>query len=117
MVYQIGGSISVGLAMAGLFLPVLPTTPFVLLAIFLFGKSQPEKVDEILHHPKLGPFVQDYLNPQGIPLKSKIKALLVLWFSILISVLFFIPLLAIKIFVLVVASLVSVWIWTKPTRH
>lgn len=117
ILYQVGGSISIGLAMTGLFLPVLPTTPFVLLAIFLFGKSQPEKIDEILHHPKLGPFVQDYLDPQGIPLKSKIKALLVLWFSILISVTFFIPLIAIKILILSIASLVSIWIWMKPTRH
>ena len=117
ILYQVGGSISIGLAMTGLFLPVLPTTPFVLLAIFLFGKSQPEKIQEIMQHPRLGPFVQDYLDPQGIPLKSKIKALLVLWFSILISVTFFIPLIAIKILILSIASLVSIWIWMKPTRH
>ena len=117
ILYQVGGSISIGLAMTGLFLPVLPTTPFVLLAIFLFGKSQPEKIQEIMQHPKLGPFVQDYLDPQGIPKKSKIKALLVLWFSILISVTFFIPLIAIKMLILSIASLVSIWIWMKPTRH
>ena len=117
ILYQVGGSISIGLAMTGLFLPVLPTTPFVLLAIFLFGKSQPEKIQEIMQHPKLGPFVQDYLDPQGIPMKSKIKALLVLWFSILISVTFFIPLIAIKMLILSIASMVSIWIWMKPTRH
>lgn len=117
ILYQVGGSISIGLAMTGLFLPVLPTTPFVLLAIFLFGKSQPEKIQEIMQHPRLGPFVQDYLDPQGIPLKSKIKALFVLWLSILISVTFFIPLIAIKILILSIASLVSIWIWMKPTRH
>ena len=117
ILYQVGGSISIGLAMTGLFLPVLPTTPFVLLAIFLFGKSQPEKIQEIIQHPRLGPFVQDYLDPQGIPMKSKIKALLVLWLSILISVTFFIPLIAIKLLILSIASLVSIWIWMKPTRH
>ena len=117
ILYQVGGSISIGLAMTGLFLPVLPTTPFVLLAIFLFGKSQPEKIQEIMQHPKLGPFVQDYLDPQGIPLKSKIKALFVLWLSILISVTFFIPLIAIKMLILSIASMVSIWIWMKPTRH
>lgn len=117
ILYQVGGSISIGLAMTGLFLPVLPTTPFVLLAIFLFGKSQPEKIQEIMQHPRLGPFVQDYLDPHGIPLKSKIKALLVLWLSILISVTFFIPLIAIKILILSIASMVSIWIWMKPTRH
>ena len=117
ILYQVGGSISIGLAMTGLFLPVLPTTPFVLLAIFLFGKSQPEKIQEIMQHPRLGPFVQDYLDPQGIPMKSKIKALLVLWLSILISVTFFIPLIAIKMLILSIASLVSIWIWMKPTRH
>ena len=117
ILYQVGGSISIGLAMTGLFLPVLPTTPFVLLAIFLFGKSQPEKIQEIIQHPRLGPFVQDYLDPQGIPMKSKIKALFVLWLSILISVTFFIPLIAIKMLILSIASMVSIWIWMKPTRH
>ena len=117
ILYQVGGSISIGLAMTGLFLPVLPTTPFVLLAIFLFGKSQPEKIQEIMQHPRLGPFVQDYLDPQGIPMKSKIKALFVLWLSILISVTFFIPLIAIKLLILSIATLVSIWIWMKPTRH
>ena len=117
ILYQVGGSISIGLAMTGLFLPVLPTTPFVLLAIFLFGKSQPEKIQEIMQHPRLGPFVQDYLDPQGIPMKSKIKALFVLWLSILISVTFFIPLIAIKMLILSIASMVSIWIWMKPTRH
>ena len=117
ILYQVGGSISIGLAMTGLFLPVLPTTPFVLLAIFLFGKSQPEKIQEIMQHPKLGPFVQDYLDPQGIPMKSKIKVLFVLWLSILISVTFFIPLIAIKMLILSIASMVSIWIWMKPTRH
>ena len=117
ILYQVGGSISIGLAMTGLFLPVLPTTPFVLLAIFLFGKSQPEKVNEIIQHPRLGPFVQDYLDPQGIPMKSKIKVLFVLWLSILISVTFFIPLIAIKLLILSIASMVSIWIWMKPTRH
>lgn len=116
ILYQVGGSISIGLAMTGLFLPVLPTTPFVLLAIFLFGKSQPEKIQEIMQHPKLGPFVQDYLDPQGIPLKSKIKALLVLWLSILISVTLFIPLIAIKILILSIASLVTLFILTRPTK-
>ena len=117
ILYQVGGSISIGLAMTGLFLPVLPTTPFVLLAIFLFGKSQPEKIQEIMQHPRLGPFVQDYLDPQGIPMKSKIKVLFVLWLSILISVTFFIPLIAIKMLILSIASMVSIWIWMKPTRH
>lgn len=116
ILYQVGGSISIGLAMTGIFLPVLPTTPFVLLAIFLFGKSQPEKVNEIIHHPKLGPFVQDYLDPQGIPLKSKIKALFMLWISILVSVIFFIPLLVIKILVISIASMVTLYILTRPTK-
>ncbi len=116
ILFQVGGSISIGLAMTGLFLPVLPTTPFVLLAIFLFGKSQPEKIQEIINHPKLGPFVLDYLDPQGIPLKSKIKALVVLWISILVSVIFFIPIVVIKILILSIASMVTLYILTRPTK-
>ena len=114
--YRVGGSISVGLATAGIFLPVLPTTPFILLAIFLFGKSQPEKMDEIMQHPKLGSFVKNYLDPQGIPIKSKVKALIVLWRSILVSVIFFIPIMAIKVLVLGIALLVSISILIRSTK-
>lgn len=116
ILYQVGGSISIGLALAGVFLPVLPTTPFVLLAIFLFGKSQPERINEIIQHPKLGPFVKDYLDPQGIPLNSKIKALTVLWISIFITVYFFIPIFVIKALIISIASIVSIFIVTRPSK-
>jgi len=53
LIFLFTGTLSFGLAVVGVFLPVLPTTPFVLLAIYLFSKGHPEKVNEVLNHPRL----------------------------------------------------------------
>ena len=60
--YLVSGTISLGIGFVGLFLPVLPTTPFVLLSIYLFGKGHPEKVEEVLNHPRFKPYIFDYIS-------------------------------------------------------
>ena len=113
--YLITGSISLGLGFVGIFLPVLPTTPFVLLSLYLFGKGHPEKVNEVLNHPRFKPYISDYLNKEGIPLKAKIKALIILWLSILTTLLFFIDSLPIRILILTSSSLVTLYIISRKT--
>lgn len=114
--YLVVGTISLGLAFVGIFLPVLPTTPFILLSLFLFGKGHPDKVHEVLNHPRFKPFIQDYISCEGIPLKSKVKALVILWLSITISILWFIPINFLRIIVLISASCVSIYILSRKTR-
>jgi len=116
LIFLFTGTISFGLAIAGVFLPVLPTTPFVLLAIYLFSKGHPEKVNEVLNHPNLKPYIKDYLSKDGIPQNAKIKALIVLWVSILISIIFFIPSIIIRLVCLTSATLVTIYIITRKTK-
>lgn len=116
LIFLFTGTISFGLAIAGVFLPVLPTTPFVLLAIYLFSKGHPEKVNEVLNHPNLKPNIKDYLSKDGIPQNAKIKALIVLWVSILISMIFFIPSIIIRLVCLTSATLVTIYIITRKTK-
>lgn len=115
--YIFTGTISLGFAFAGVVLPVLPTTPFVLLSMFLFDRSDPKYRQWILDHKILGPYVNDYVSREGIPMKAKIKALFVLWISITISTVFFISNLYVKIVVLTAASLVTIYILTRKTRQ
>jgi uncharacterized protein len=115
--YIFTGTVSLGFAFAGVVLPVLPTTPFVLLSMFLFDRSDPKYREWILNHKVLGPYVRDYVSREGIPLVAKIKALLVLWISIIISTVFFITNLYVRIVVLTAASLVTIYILTRKTRQ
>ncbi len=115
-IFLITGTISLGLGFIGLFLPVLPTTPFILLSLFLFSKGHPDKVNEIFEHPRLQPYIKDYISNEGIPLYAKIKALMVLWLSILISVFIFIQSMPLRIMIILSASLVSMYIFSRKTK-
>lgn len=117
VLFKIGGSISVGLAFAGVFLPVLPTTPFVLLAFFLFDHSDPKYRDWLYNHPRLGVIVQEYSSKEGIEYGAKIKALSVLWISIIVSVVFFISNIYAQVVTLLAASSVTIYILTRKTKQ
>jgi uncharacterized membrane protein YbaN (DUF454 family) len=76
------GWLSVVLGVIGIFLPVLPTTPFLLLAAACFARSSPRFYHWLINHPRLGPWIAGYLNGSGIPLKGKVYAIGLMWISI-----------------------------------
>ena len=79
------GCLALGLGVLGLFLPLLPTVPFVLLAAACFARSSPRFHGWLLAHPHLGPIVQQYQGGQGIPRNVKIRVIVVLWLSMGLS--------------------------------
>ncbi|MDD7985645.1 YbaN family protein [Lentisphaera marina] len=76
---KLAGFICIGLGIAGIPLPGLPTTPFLILAAFCFSKSCETSYNKILNHPKFGPPIKDYLEGKGIPRKIKIIAIVCMW--------------------------------------
>ena len=82
------GFVSTGLAILGIFLPLLPTVPLLLLAAACFARSSERFHNWLLQHPRLGPMIRGYLDGQGLPLKSKIYAISLVWLTISVSVLF-----------------------------
>jgi uncharacterized protein len=74
-IYLAFGWFSVGLAVMGIILPILPTTPFLLVAVWAFSKSSPELAERIRNHKTFGPFVRDWQDGGVIPLKAKILAM------------------------------------------
>ena len=86
-----------GLAILGIFLPLLPTVPLLLLAAACFARSSERFHSWLLQHPRLGPMIRGYLDGQGIPLRSKIYAIALLWLTIPISALFLTSLLWVQI--------------------
>jgi uncharacterized membrane protein YbaN (DUF454 family) len=82
------GIISLTLGIIGIFLPVLPTTPFLLLSAFLFARSSNKLYNWLLNHKVLGEYIRGFLQEKAIPLHIKIYSISVLWLTIICSILF-----------------------------
>ncbi len=76
-----GGWLCVILALIGVMLPLLPTVPFLLLALYFFGASSPKFQKWLLQHPKLGPIATRLKKKEGLTKKEKIHSLVIIWLS------------------------------------
>jgi uncharacterized membrane protein YbaN (DUF454 family) len=82
---NIVGSLALILAILGLFLPLLPTTPFLLLASACYARGS-KRMQKWLHNNRLfGEYIRNYEEGKGIPLKAKVTAVLLLWTSLILS--------------------------------
>jgi uncharacterized membrane protein YbaN (DUF454 family) len=108
------GWLSVVLGVVGIFLPVLPTTPFLLLAAACFARSSPRFYHWLVDHPRLGPWIRGYLNGNGIPPKAKVYAIGLMWISIGFSC-WLVPMVWARGLMVVSAVLVSVFILRQKT--
>lgn len=83
--YVAAGILSLSLGVLGVFLPLLPTVPLVLLAGFCFARSSPRLHDWLLAHTTFGRIIRNYEAGQGVPRKVKYRAILIIWLSMGIS--------------------------------
>jgi uncharacterized membrane protein YbaN (DUF454 family) len=67
------------LAVVGIFVPVLPTTPFLLLAAAAFVRSSPRLYNWLIHHPWFGSYIRYYREYRAVTLRAKVAALALLW--------------------------------------
>ena len=82
LILKITGIFFVGLAILGVVLPILPTTPFLLVAAACFAKSSPEMQRRLLANKTFGPIIRDWQESRSISLKAKRIALLTMLLSI-----------------------------------
>ncbi|WP_333837754.1 YbaN family protein [Novosphingobium sp.] len=105
------GLFFVGLGTVGAFLPLLPTVPFLLLAVFCFARGNPAWEARLLAHPKWGPPLREWRERRAIPRRAKIAALATMAVSVAVTALtagwpwVLIP--------LGVMALSGTWIWTR----
>lgn len=103
----ISGFVSLGLGILGIVLPLLPTTPFLLLAAACFLKSSDRLYNWILNHRLFGKYLKNYYQHRAIPLKIKIIAISMIWLSIGSSVIFLVKFWPARVILLLIAILVS----------
>ncbi len=108
------GLFCTALAVLGIFLPLLPTVPLLLLAAACFARSSESFHNWLLEHPQLGPLLRGYMDGQGIPLRAKVMAITLIWVSISVSVLLFIPLFWVKIFLIAIGLCVTIYLLRLP---
>ena len=109
------GFIALGLGVLGAFLPVLPTTPFLLLAAALFLRGNKDRYEWLLAHPKLGPYITNFMIHKAIPLRVKIVSVSLVWITLLNCAIFVAEHWALKAFFLVLAIAISIHILSYKT--
>lgn len=109
------GSISVALGVLGIFLPILPTTPFLLLGAACYLKTSSKLYNWLINHKLLGKYVKSYYEGKGIPRATKVWAIILLWISISYSTFFIIYKPFVRVVLLIVASCVTYHILSQDT--
>lgn len=84
------GSLFLALGMVGVVIPVLPTTPFLLLAVICYGRSSERIYRWLVGNRFFGRYLDDYLQGRGVPWRARASALVLLWGVITASAVFFV---------------------------
>ncbi len=111
--YRCVGFASLGLGTIGIVMPLLPTTPFVILAAFCFTRADPKLAVWLQAHPRFGPALRDWRDQRAISLRAKIMAMVAIAISYAISVAVA-PMAWLPWFLALVMGCVALFILTRP---
>jgi uncharacterized protein len=109
------GVIAIGLAVLGIVIPILPATPWAIVAAYCFAKSEPKWEKRLLEHARFGPVIIAWRDRQAIPRPAKWAALIMIAVIAIVSSVR-LPLEWAWIPSIIVAILAGIWIWTRPDR-
>ncbi len=113
--FVVAGSIFLALGCIGIVLPILPTTPFLLLSAACYYKGSERMHRWILNNRWFGSYIRNYKEGKGLSLKAKGFTLALLWILISYSALFIVNVLTIQAILFAIAVGVSLHIVTLPT--
>ena len=115
LLWLTGGVLSLSLGIIGIFVPLLPTTPFVLLAAFCFARGSSRCERWLLGHRIFGPMVRDWRADRAVPLRAKQLASLMMAIGSLIAA-FKLPA-HLAWLPAACCAAVAAWLWSLPTRR
>lgn len=115
VIYLVIGTLALFLGALGIFLPVLPTTPFVILAAACYLRSSKRMHAWILRSELFGETIENFQAGRGLKRATKIRALVLMWATISISAFFFVDQLIFRGAMFIVAAGVTVYLLRLPT--
>lgn len=111
----IAGTISLVFGIVGIVLPILPTTPFLLLAAACYARSSQRFYTWLMNNRWFGNYIKNYREGRGVPLKFKFFSISLLWVTILFSIYFVVDTFWVEIILFMVAVGVTIHIITIKT--
>jgi hypothetical protein len=109
------GSFFLVIGIIGIFLPILPTTPFLLLTAACYARGSEKFYNWLINHKLFGNYIKNYLEGRGISLYTKIFTILVLWITICFSTFIIITNILIQLIMIIIAIIVTIHIFTIRT--
>ncbi|NQT81123.1 MAG: YbaN family protein [Candidatus Aminicenantes bacterium] len=115
MALILAGNFFVALGILGIFLPLLPTTPFLLLAAACYIRSSERFYNWLMNNKWLGNYIKNYREKKGIPLKVKVLSLSFLWLTIGYSVFFVVNIFLLRVILILIAIGVTIHVLSIRT--
>ncbi len=116
-VYVVVGTIALVIGAIGIFLPVIPTTPLVILAAACYYRGSERLHAWILSSRRFGETIKNYQEGRGLTRDTKVRAISMMWASIIISAWFFVSNLFVRVAMIGVAIGVTVYLVRLPTME
>jgi uncharacterized protein len=109
------GTISVVLGIIGVIIPLIPTTPLLLLGAACWFRASKRLHHWLLSNKWLGPYIKQYQDGLGIPLITKMYVITIMWISISVSALLIVPIIWVKIILFIIAGCITWYICSIKT--
>ena len=116
LAYLVLGTVSLALGVVGIILPVLPTTPFILLTAWCYFRGSPKLHKWLIEHPRLGPLVEEYSDDRGMRKESKVKAIIMTWVAVLLTAVFILDTIQLRALVIGLAGIGTIFMLRLKTR-
>ena len=116
LVFLALGTLFVALGIAGIFLPVLPTTPFMLLAATCYARASTRFYNWLLNNRLLGPTILEWRRYRSIPYRVKWTAIILMGATLSISIVYFVPWPALQVALAIFGILLGAYLYSIPSR-
>ena len=114
-IFVISGTFFLLIGIIGIIIPVLPTTPFLLLSAACYARGSKKFYNWLINSKWLGEYIKNYQEGRGIPIKVKILTITFLWITIVFSTVIFVTNYLIQIILIIIAIAVTIHILTIKT--
>lgn len=110
------GTACVALGAIGLLMPVLPTTPFLLVAAACYARASPRFYNALLNHPSFGPLIVEWRRYRSIPWRVKLIAISLMSATLATSIHFFVEYPPLKVALAFLGIMLAIWLYRIPSR-